>query len=71
MRAKPHRTRRCSAPCTRGNTCTGHGWAEGDGASVKVTIKRTGVSPTCMSMQWAESLYRPARLDEFEARHAE
>ncbi|GAA2658788.1 SH3 domain-containing protein [Streptomyces vastus] len=43
VRAKPRKNAAALGTAYKGNTCTAHGWAEGDGTWVKVTIKRTGV----------------------------
>ncbi|MDQ1024693.1 hypothetical protein QF035_002275 [Streptomyces umbrinus] len=44
VRAKPRTNAAALGTAYRGNTCTAHGWAEGDGTWVKVTMKHTGVT---------------------------
>jgi hypothetical protein len=44
VRAKPSKNAAALGTAYKGDTCTAHGWAEGEGAWVKVTITRTGVT---------------------------
>ncbi|MFD4409258.1 SH3 domain-containing protein [Streptomyces sp. NPDC058467] len=44
MRAKPRKSADALGTAYKGDACTAHGWAEGEGAWVKVTIKRTGIT---------------------------
>jgi curli biogenesis system outer membrane secretion channel CsgG len=44
VRAKPRKNAAALGTAYKGDSCTSHGWAEGDGTWVKVTIKRTGVN---------------------------
>ncbi|MEU6142386.1 SH3 domain-containing protein [Streptomyces sp. NPDC047081] len=44
VRSKPRRSAARLVTAHRGDSCTAHGWAEGDGTWVKVTMKRTGVT---------------------------
>ncbi|MBT2418073.1 SH3 domain-containing protein [Streptomyces sp. ISL-22] len=44
VRAKPRKSAKPLGTAYRGDTCTAHGWAEGEGTWVKVTMKRTGVA---------------------------
>ena len=62
VRAKPRKSAVVLGTAYKGDTCTAHGWAEGDGAWVKVTIKRTGVTGYVHSslVAWGkEGLVRP------------
>ncbi|MEV7975242.1 SH3 domain-containing protein [Streptomyces sp. NPDC086519] len=44
VRAKPRRNAAALGTAYKGDTCTARGWAEGEGAWGKVTMKRTGVT---------------------------
>ena len=44
VRAQPRTNATALGVAYRGDPCTAHGWAEGDGTWVKVTVKRTGVT---------------------------
>ncbi|KAF5994136.1 SH3 domain-containing protein [Streptomyces sp. WAC00263] len=44
VRAEPRQSAAGLGTAYKGDTCTSHGWAEGDGTWVKVTIQRTGVT---------------------------
>ncbi|MFG3370520.1 SH3 domain-containing protein [Streptomyces sp. NPDC048156] len=44
VRAQPRKNAAAVGTAYKGDTCTAHGWAGGDGAWVKVTMKGTGVS---------------------------
>ncbi|MFD8724771.1 SH3 domain-containing protein [Streptomyces sp. NPDC059629] len=43
VRVKPRKSAKALGTAYKGDTCTAHGWAESEGAWVKVTMKRTGV----------------------------
>ncbi|MER6385000.1 SH3 domain-containing protein [Streptomyces sp. NPDC001127] len=43
VRAEPRKSAKALGTAYKGDTCISHGWAEGEGMWVKVTIKRTGV----------------------------
>ncbi|MFF3911038.1 SH3 domain-containing protein [Streptomyces sp. NPDC001848] len=61
VRARPRAGATALGTTYKGDTCIAHGWAEGDGAWVKVTIKRTGVTGYVQSSRVAwgqESLVR-------------
>lgn len=44
VRAKPRTRAAALGVAYKNDRCTAHGWAEGDGTWVKVTVKRTGVT---------------------------
>ncbi|MFD7169118.1 SH3 domain-containing protein [Streptomyces violascens] len=44
VRAEPRRQATALGTAEQGDTCVAHGWANGDGAWVKVTMRRTGVT---------------------------
>lgn len=44
VRAKPRKSSAAVGTAYKGDTCTAHGWAEGKGTWVKVTMKRSGVT---------------------------
>jgi hypothetical protein len=44
VRAKPRKSAAALGTAYKGDSCTAHGWAEGEGTWVKVTMKRTGVT---------------------------
>lgn len=44
VRAKPRASAAALGTAYKGDRCVAHGWAEGDGTWVRVTIKRTGVT---------------------------
>ncbi|MEU2743882.1 SH3 domain-containing protein [Streptomyces sp. NPDC007095] len=44
VRAKPSKDAAALATAYKGDMCTAHGWAEGRGAWVKVTMRRTGAT---------------------------
>ena len=62
VRARPRTSAEAVGTAYKGDTCTAYGWAEGDGAWVKVTIKRTGITGYVHSslVAWGkEGLVRP------------
>ncbi|MET9036962.1 MULTISPECIES: SH3 domain-containing protein [Streptomyces] len=44
VRAKPRKDAAALGTAYKGDMCTAHGWAEGKGAWVKVTMRRTGAT---------------------------
>ncbi|MFD8723879.1 SH3 domain-containing protein [Streptomyces sp. NPDC059629] len=44
VRAKPRRNAAALGTAYKGDTCTAHGWAEGEGSWVEVMMKRTGIT---------------------------
>ncbi|WP_435208533.1 SH3 domain-containing protein [Streptomyces sp. bgisy034] len=44
VRAKPRKSAKSLGTAYKGDTCTAHGWAEGEGTWVKVTMKRSSVA---------------------------
>ncbi|MFF4501597.1 SH3 domain-containing protein [Streptomyces sp. NPDC001401] len=44
VRSQPRKSAAALGTAYKGDSCTAHGWAEGEGTWVKVTMKRTGVT---------------------------
>ncbi|MER6091304.1 SH3 domain-containing protein [Streptomyces bluensis] len=44
VRSKPRKSAAALGTAYKGDSCTAHGWAEGHGTWVKVTMKRTGLT---------------------------